>query len=161
MTDGSIHTILSFRSGGRFLAAPIEAVREVLPAFEILRTPGLASVSPGVISLHGEVLPVIDSGLLIGGDPVALHPQCKFVVIDTALRAFALLVETVDDLIEVADGQLVKASPARALLPVTGIVPVGEEMLLLLDVDACSEMERAADGKMLDAVLSDAEGGIR
>ncbi|MDX9758761.1 MAG: chemotaxis protein CheW [Bacteroidota bacterium] len=157
MIDGSIHTILSFRSGGRLLAAPIEAVREVLPAFEILRTPGLAPVSPGVISLHGEILPVIDSGLLLGGPAIVLHPRCKFVVIDIAPRAFALLVETVDDLIEIERNQLVESAPGPSRRLVSGIVAVGDEMVMLLDVDVCGTMENLGDAGAGDAGVG-AEG---
>lgn len=158
MSDGSIQTILTFRSGGRLLAAPVEAVREVLPAFEILRTPGLSPLSPGVISLHGEILRVIDSGLLLGGPAITLHPRCKFVVIDAADRAFTLLVESVDDLVEIGQGQRVGTASSRASQPVACIAAVEDEMVLLLDVVACGAMDDAVAPDELDAIVVDAEG---
>lgn len=151
-------TILMFRTRERTLAVPIEAVLEVLPAFEILCAPGMASVVAGMISLRGEVMPVIDSAVLIGVRPLELHPQQKFIVVECASRQFAILVETVEDLIEIRSEQLINPSTGRSGLPIAGIAAVEEEMVLVLDVEACGRMNETVSEHELDASLYEAEG---
>lgn len=153
-----MNTILMFRTRERTLAVPIESVLEVLPAFEILRAPGMASIVAGMISLRGEVMPVIDSALLIGAAPLELHPQQKFVVVENASRPFAILVETVEDLIEIRSEQLINPSNGRSAMPIAGIAAVEEEMVLVLDVESCGSMNELFRDDELDASIHEAEG---
>lgn len=153
-----MNTILMFRTRERTLAVPIESVLEVLPAFEILCAPGMASIVAGVISLRGAVIPVIDSALLIGAAPLELQPQQKFVVVECASRPFAILVETVEDLIEIRSEQLIKPSNGRNAMPIAGIAAVEEEMVLVLDVEACGSMNEFFSDEELDASIYEAEG---
>lgn len=158
MQQESMNTILMFRTRERTLAVPIESVLEVLPAFEILRVPGMASVAAGMISLRGEVMPVVDSAVLVGAAPLELNPQQKFIVVICSLQPFAILVETVEDLIEIGNEQLINPSNGQNALPIAGIVAVEEEMVLVLDVEACGRMNDIFTEHELETSLCEAEG---
>ena len=134
-------TILVFRSSGRVLAAPIANVREVVPAYELLRVSGMPPVLAGMMGLRGEVLPVIDTAALVGEEPLALDARQKFLVIRTDHRNYALQIEAVEDLVEIDAAQLVHPMPGARVLPLLGIAAIGEEMVLVLDVEACADLE--------------------
>ncbi len=154
MTAEATNTILLFRTSGRLVAVPIAGVQEVVPAFEILRTPGLATTLAGMISLRGEVLPVIDTSVLFGGDAMQLCPQQKFIIIRAARQLMALLVDTVEDLEEIGSGAPVRHMDGRGELPFDGIVPVNGEMAFILDIDGCCASGRTSipDELCMDAV---------
>jgi purine-binding chemotaxis protein CheW len=137
MTTEAAKTILLFRTGGRLLALPISRVQEVVPAFEILRTPGLASTLAGMINFRGDVLPVIDTSVLFGGDAMVLCPRQQFIIARDARRPVALLVESVEELVEIRDADCIEPMGDGGMRPFTGVIPVEGEMALIVDIDGC------------------------
>ncbi|MBE0644823.1 MAG: purine-binding chemotaxis protein CheW [Bacteroidetes bacterium] len=137
MPESSLHTILMFRTHGRLLAVPLDAVREVVPAFEVLHAPGLASTIAGMISLRGEVLPVIDTAVLIGEEVTLLQPQHKFIIVRASRQSIAFLVDSVEDLVALEQNASVDPMAGNGAVLFKGVVSVEEEMVLILDIDAC------------------------
>ncbi len=142
MKETPIQTILMFRTHDRLLAVPLETVTEVVPAFEILHAPGLASTIAGMISLRGEVMPVIDTAVLIGREVTLLKPQHKFIIVRATRQTIALLVETVEDLVELDASHPVDPMTGNGALLFKGVVSVEEDMVLVLDIDACCRPEQ-------------------
>jgi len=95
------HTsILVFRNRERRFGLMLDQVREVLPAFEITATPGIAEKYVGLISLRGEVLPVLDAARFSNDTATKLRPQHQFVIARSGSQTVAVLVEDIVDLVE-------------------------------------------------------------
>ncbi|MFZ1730585.1 MAG: chemotaxis protein CheW [Bacteroidota bacterium] len=160
MTESSPNIILMFRSRERLLAVPLENVIEVVPAFELLQTPGLAPNLAGMISLRGEVLPVIDTAVLIGDDRTILKPQHKFIVLHTSRQSIALLVDTVEDLVDVEESRSNETLIENGHSCFKGVVTVEDEMVLILDVEICSQFDQRDHLIELDDETINLEGII-
>ncbi|MFA6234218.1 MAG: chemotaxis protein CheW [Bacteroidota bacterium] len=160
MTENSPNIILMFRSHERMLAVPLENVIEVVPAFELLRTPGLAATLAGVISLRGDVLPVIDTAVLIGKSVTVLKPNHKFIIVRSSSQSLALLVDTVEELVEIGTGNPMDPMHDSGPLWFKGIVPVEEEMVLILDLDACYGSGALVMPAELNAAFTTLEGQL-
>ncbi|MBR9974186.1 MAG: chemotaxis protein CheW [Bacteroidetes bacterium] len=123
------------------MAAAIELVREVVPAFELLRVSGMSPILAGMIGLRGDVLPVIDTSALIGEETLQLDARMQFLIVRTGFRSFALLVDTVEDLVEIDLRRLVHPMPGARDHFIQGVATLGEEMVLVLDLEACGNLD--------------------
>ncbi len=56
--------------GGREAALPLGAVRETLPLGSIAPLPGMPPAVLGAINVHGEVVVLLDTALLLGEQPL-------------------------------------------------------------------------------------------
>jgi purine-binding chemotaxis protein CheW len=83
--------------GTRFGIRPGE-VREVVRAVTIAELPGAAPVYEGVINLRGEVVPVVDSRVLLGLPTRALRHHDHLVIVQTGEQVLALRVDRALDL---------------------------------------------------------------
>ena len=71
-------------------ALPIEIVERVIPAVWISAIGGHSRTSPGVISIHNSVMPVIDLRSVLGMEGRSLLSSDHFVVIEIDGRRAAL-----------------------------------------------------------------------
>jgi purine-binding chemotaxis protein CheW len=154
----SSQTILMIRSGERTLGVPIGNVIEVVPAYELHRSPGMPAAMAGMISLRGDVLPVVDTAVLVGAGPLTMHPQHKFLIVQSSARLFALLAETVEDLLEIDRSRLITPMHAAGGHPVAGLIAVGDEMVLVLDIDACGEADGILRWDELESAATEYQG---
>jgi chemotaxis signal transduction protein len=137
MEKSAPNILLLFRCRERLLAVPLDNVQEVVPAFELLHTPGLISSLAGMISLRGEVLPVIDTAVLIGEDATVLKTRHKFIIARTSQQSIAFLVDTLEDIVDISDNASIEQGSCVGQGYFKGIVSVEEEMVLVLDVEVC------------------------
>ena len=132
------HTLLLFSSADRIFALPLAQIQEVVPAFEIKVTPGLADMIAGLISFRGRVLPVIDCRRCVDASPTVLHPHQSFIIARGDQREAALLVEHVDDLITLNEDDFnndgILEAPDQKF---RHVVMHAGEMVLVLNIDAC------------------------
>ena len=105
MGDPALLRLVLFRLGPYLSAAPVGAVREIVPGGHPTRIPGADRVVAGLVNLRGSLLTVVDGRLAIGladtqgdGDLV--------LVLDFRERALGLVVDEVLDLVTVAVGDL-------------------------------------------------------
>lgn len=103
MIESTSKPALLFRIGERVFGLPVEAIREVVPAFEIMDAPGLSPTTAGLLSLRGEILPLVDVGLLLGNARIGVRPHHKFIVMEIDERRYVILAEFIDDIIDTAD----------------------------------------------------------
>lgn len=137
-------TALLIRTRDRLLAVPVEHVHEVVPAFEMLRVTGMPPVMAGLIGLRGSVLPVVDTSVLLGQDALELGVHMHFIVLETGHRKFALLFEGVEDLVEIDRVRITRHMQGAGRGPFLGVVAQGENMVLVLDAEACASLEDIA-----------------
>lgn len=70
--------------GDDWYAVALEAVREVLEPRRITPLPDASASVLGVVNMRGEVVPVLDTGLLLGLAPVGREPAA--IVVATTSR---------------------------------------------------------------------------
>ena len=136
-------TLLLFSAAGRHLGLPVAQISEVVPAFEMKGAPGLSAHLAGLISFRGRVLPVIDCGMIMNGTRTALHQQHSFIIARGAQNEAALLVDHVDEIVtpvesDCASDDCLHAGEQRF----QRIVMHGNELVLVLDIDACLRAPR-------------------
>ncbi|MEJ7601189.1 MAG: chemotaxis protein CheW [Kofleriaceae bacterium] len=90
--------LVCFELRGQELALPIEAVRETLPIQPITRVILTPPALAGVFSLRGDILPVIDLGVLFGLSRTEVGSDSRIVVIQDATGTAGVVVDRLRDL---------------------------------------------------------------
>jgi chemotaxis signal transduction protein len=130
--------LVCFELRAQELALPIADVRETLPVPPITRVFLVPSCLAGVFSLRGEIVPVIDLGVLLGLPPTAAGDESKIVVVDHAAGVAGLVVDRLRDL-RTVEGAL--DAPPASLPPdvaalLLGVVATPTGSVRVLDVRA-------------------------
>jgi purine-binding chemotaxis protein CheW len=90
--------LVCFELRAQELALPIADVRETLPVPPITRVFLVPACLAGVFSLRGDIVPVIDLGLLLGLPATAAGDDSKIVVVDHAAGVVGIVVDRLRDL---------------------------------------------------------------
>ena len=90
--------MVCFELRGQELALPIADVRETLPVPPITRVFLVPACLSGVFSLRGDIVPVIDLGVLLGLAATAAGDDSKIVVVDHAAGVAGIVVDKLRDL---------------------------------------------------------------
>jgi len=102
-----------FELRGQELALSIDDVRETLPVPPITRVFLVPPCLSGVFSLRGDIVPVIDLGILLGLPPTATGDDSKIVVVDHDAGVVGVVVDRLRDL-RTVEGPLDPAPPHLA-----------------------------------------------
>ena len=84
-----------FRVGSKGYALPVEHVREVAEAGLLSPVPGAPDPVLGVRNLHGQVLPVVDLGVVLGVEHE--RDTSRLLIAEAGSRRAGLAVDWVDD----------------------------------------------------------------
>jgi chemotaxis signal transduction protein len=128
---------LRLRVGDDDYAVPMASAREVLAAPEITRLPTAPSSVLGVCNVRGEIIPVFDTGVLLG-----LGRSSSFqsiAIVETALGPAGLASGEVGESIELGDAVGDTDGPATV-----GAFAVGGGLAVLIDVEALLSPARVA-----------------
>jgi len=90
--------LVCFELRAQELALPIACVRETLPVPPITRVFLVPPCLTGVFSLRGDIVPVIDLGILLGLPATAVGNDSKIVVLDHAAGVVGIVVDRLRDL---------------------------------------------------------------
>ncbi|HEX2689606.1 MAG TPA: chemotaxis protein CheW [Kofleriaceae bacterium] len=90
--------LVCFELRGQELALPIADVRETLPVPPITRVFLVPACLAGVFSLRGDIVPVVDLGLLLGLLATAAGDDSRIVVVDHAAGVVGIVVDRLRDL---------------------------------------------------------------
>src|SRR3954471_16174737 len=90
--------LVCFELRGQELALPIADVRETLPVPPITRVFLVPACLSGVFSLRGEIVPVIDLGILLGLPATVAGDDSKIVVVECAAGTVGVVVDRLRDL---------------------------------------------------------------
>ncbi|MBC7643866.1 MAG: purine-binding chemotaxis protein CheW [Thermoleophilia bacterium] len=125
--------IVTFRIGRERFALPTGSAREVILYELPRRLPGSNKWVDGVINLRGEIIPVCDLLLALGIDGVTKREQ--IIVCDAPGGSLGLIVEEVTSVIRVTADEI--KHPAALDHPaLAGLVELGNDLVVLLDIDA-------------------------
>ncbi len=127
--------LLIFGVSGRLCACELDAIREIVPFRQATRLPGAPPFVTGLINLRGSILTVMDMGLRLGGSPI--DPiKGSIVLAESGAKVIGLGVDELRDVQRVPKTQIEPAEGEIGSGLVSGVLQVGEDVAMLLDVRA-------------------------
>ena len=125
--------LCAFRVGKHEYVLDIMRVEEVLISPRPTPLPDGSGAVHGVVSLRGQVLPVIDVRRRLGEEQQVFG---RLLVCRVGPRRLGLIVDRVTQIFRLLKSELKPApgGPPTAKYPVMGVCQAGERLLLMLDV---------------------------
>jgi purine-binding chemotaxis protein CheW len=124
---------LVFRADTHLAAIGLEHVTEVLRPLPVEPLAGVPAYVKGICVLRGRPVPVVDIGLLLGGEHVAGRRAERFVGVRTGPQTAVLAVDTVVGIRDVPLERLHDLSSVTGSAACTAVGAIGREPLLLLE----------------------------
>lgn len=135
-------------AGGQNFCIEITQIREIRRWSPVTLLPHSPSHILGVINLRGAVIPIVDLAAKLGFSAIA--PTQRHVIIITAIeeRIVGLLVESVSEILGI-NSDVVRETPSGTedvqTRSIQGIIPLGDDMTKIIDLDALlRNVEKAA-----------------
>lgn len=131
--------VLSFQLGDETYAVDVRRVREIRRYEKPTRIAGARADVLGLIDLRGTVVPVIDLRLRLHAGSADCSATTSVVVLEVGSQLVGAVVDLVSDVVDLEQAALHPVPPLDSGRPVAhlrGLATVGDQMLLLLDVDA-------------------------
>ena len=127
---------LSFRLGDEEYAIDILKVQEIRAHESVTRIASAPAYLKGVINLRGTIVPIVDLRVKLG---MAARAGAGAVVIILSIegRVMGILVDAVSDVIALARDEIRPAPEFGSVLDarfISGLAPLGERMLILVDI---------------------------
>lgn len=111
-----IESYLSFKLEKEFFAVNVNQVIEILEVPAITRIPRAPEYMAGVINLRGTVLPLIDTRIKFGMDPIEMTVNTCVVVIEITVEGETLNIGTlVDEVLEVLEIEKNEIQPSPSI----------------------------------------------
>lgn len=130
-------------------ALPVAEVREILPAALPVPLPEAPEIVDGLLDLRGELIPVLDLRVHLGGAKQPLDPSEHFVVTRVGARLAAVRVDRVLDIVRLPEELIEEhALGGRA---VRGAVRLAGELVLVHDL---AKLLTDAEAAMLAQALA-------
>jgi purine-binding chemotaxis protein CheW len=136
---------LTCRLGGESYGIDILQVQEIREIDRVTRVPHVAPFVRGVINLRGAIVPIVDLALMFGfAEPLALK-SASAIVLNIDNRLVGLVVESVSDVLALADEEILPAPELGGRSIAGAIAGIGARRgadgqpagasILLMDVD--------------------------
>ena len=141
-------TLLTFTLAGQLYGLPINHVVRIIEMVTITQLPGVLDLIQGIINVGGKVVPILDLRHRFGlpRQAYGLYTPIILVDIDVADGILGLVVDTVEQVLDVAENELeiTEAFVPSALTDqvsigaahVAGVAKVDHQMILVLNVPA-------------------------
>jgi purine-binding chemotaxis protein CheW len=130
--------IVVFKLGKELFASDIHPVKEIRRVDEITPVPQAPDFVEGIISLRGEIYPIIDLGIRFGKESREITNDSRIIVIDVPGSQYGMIVDSVmevqrvkADNIEEAPELVVRGSQKF----LQGVVKKEDQLILLVDVE--------------------------
>ena len=128
---------LRVRVGPDSYAVPMEIAREVLAAPTLSQLPTAPSSVLGICNVRGEIIPVFDTGVLLGLGTVGSF--ASVVIVETALGPAGLASSEMGDAVDLGEPVGSTDGPGTS-----GAFATGDGLAVLIDVDALLSPARIA-----------------
>jgi purine-binding chemotaxis protein CheW len=126
--------LVVFTLGTEEYALPIQQVHEIIRYAEPRSVASRADWVRGVISLRGRIVPVYDLAARLGLAS-ELTEQTKIVIVEAGNETAGVIVDGVEEVLTVEDGQLQDAPGADTTL-IESIAKIGDRLAVLLKLAA-------------------------
>lgn len=127
---------LLLRVGEDAYAVPMATAREVVAAPEVTALPSATASVLGVCNVRGEIIPVFDTGALLGIGPIASIGAVA--VIETSLGPAGMAMSDIGESVELGAPVAPTDTPGTA-----GAFTVGSRLAVLVDIEALLSPVRA------------------
>ncbi|NBC35878.1 chemotaxis protein CheW [Novosphingobium sp. FSY-8] len=138
--------LITFEVGGQLFGLDITAIREIRAWSPVTRVPGVPHYVAGMANLRGSILPVIDLATRLGWGGTDPDERHAIIVVDIAGKSSGLIVESVSDLIDLGDAPLQPPPNASDYSFIEGLAPIGDRMVLVLNLSALNDENSFAGG---------------
>ncbi|MGD1820072.1 MAG: chemotaxis protein CheW [Pleomorphochaeta sp.] len=129
---------LTFLIGDEAYGIGIQFVTEIIGILPIAEIPELPDYIRGIINLRGKIIPVMDVRLRFKKPFQEYNGRTCIIVINIQDKSVGLIVDSVAEVINIADENIVPPPTADTGFSnryINGIGKVGDEVKLLLDCD--------------------------
>ncbi len=140
--DPSTHQMLTFELGKETYGVEILRVREIRGWTSVTKIPRAPSHVLGVLNLRGSIVPVVDLRMRFGLERAEYTKVTVIIVVAVqsrgAIREVGVVVDAVSDVIDIDPAQMKSAPDLGSRVStdyIRGLVPLGERMVVLLDID--------------------------
>ncbi len=138
----NINSYLSFKLDGETFASNVSKVLNILEMMKITKVPKSPEYMVGVINLRGTVLPVIDTRLKFGMEPISITSSTCILVLNVIVEnktvMVGAMVDSVEEVLEIAEKDI-QESPIIGTNYRTefiqGMIESGENFIILLNMD--------------------------
>jgi purine-binding chemotaxis protein CheW len=130
--------LVSFQLARELYGIEITRVREIILITEITRVPQTPHYVKGLINLRSTVIPVIDLRALFGLPENELTDDSRIMVLQASGKTIGVVVDAVSEVLRVKEEQVSPPPPTVAGMGkeyLTGLVKLGKQLLILLDID--------------------------
>lgn len=127
---------LTFDVSGELFGISIRYVTEIIGIQPVTFVPEVPDYVKGIINLRGKVVPVIDMRLKFKKEAIPYTDRTCVVVVDIDDISIGLIVDSVAEVLTIADENIVPPPSYRTGFQnryINGIGKVGEGVVLLLD----------------------------
>jgi len=90
-----VWTGVGFKCHGQKLIARLDAISEVVSLPAITHLPWVANWVRGMIHVRGDIMPIMDLSLFLGGQPARIKSDTRLIVVHQAGIKTGLLVESI------------------------------------------------------------------
>jgi purine-binding chemotaxis protein CheW len=118
-------------------------VRSALRAVAIAALPGAPSIVEGVVSVHGEIVPVLDVRRRFGFPAKPLRPDQHFLVAQAGARVIALRVDRVASVVSVGSDAIDPTAVVPGLEYLAGIARLPDGLLVIHDLERFLSLDEA------------------
>lgn len=148
LTEGATETFLSFKMGDELFAINVDHVIEMVEVPKVTKVPKAPDYMYGVINLRGQVLPVIDTRIKFGMEPIQLALNTGIIVTELEAAGERIVVGAlVDGFMEVFEMNMDQLRPSPSIDPkynmefIQGMIPYQEKFIMLLQVSKVFSLE--------------------
>jgi purine-binding chemotaxis protein CheW len=136
---------LRFTLDERQLAIALDSTERVIRAVEVTALPEAPEIVLGIIDLHGEVVPVLDTRFRLRLPRRALGVTDHFLLVRSSGRCVALVIDHALGIMELPAGAVTTASTiVPGLEHVSGIARLEDGLVLIQDLEKFLSLEEAA-----------------
>lgn len=152
-----LRKLVTFSLDDRKFALYVSAVQRIVRTVEVTSLPKAPEIVVGMINLQGTLVPVFDIRTRFHLPPREVRLADQMIIATTAKRTIALMVDSVDDVIEISGEKIIAA---KQILPkleyLEGVIKTEDGMVLIHDLEKFLSLpeEKALD-EALEALNRD------
>lgn len=154
MAEDAERQLVVFDLAGEIYGVNIETVREIIRMQAVTYVPDAPDFVEGVINLRGRVIPVIDLRRRFGLTVTEETSDSRVLVVDSEGEDLGVIVDAVTEVQRIPEDSI---EPVSSLVSteqsdyIVGITKVGEQLIILLDLDRAIGNESDQNDNQEDA----------
>ena len=156
-----LRKLVTFSLDDRKFALYVSAVQRIIRVVEVTPLPKAPEIVIGIINMQGQVIPVFDIRMRFHLPAREVQLNDQLIIASTTKRTVALLVDSVNDVIEIPEEKIIAAEQILPELEyVEGVVKTEGSMILIHDLERfLSLLEEKALDEAMEALNHDERSG--